>query len=606
MVETKARRRSPLDTSPPDFDITEFIPHEGQLEALKDDNKRKIITSANRWGKSYYGVAECLYAARGVHPWRPTRRPAKQVWICCPSYESFDKVQMPIFEQLCPKSWLRVDHHGNTAQFNKSDHYVDIKWDAKWGPGHCRIWVLTYEQNPKTWVGAAVNYAWMDEPPPRPHMMEIFARLRSARGSLLATFTPVDGIGWWHEAIWKPAKIGQNGWYFQQAALAERNPSTPTNEFEVGRILVPHFRVPYRGEDPETGERCTCPTPASWGSCIACRREVIEMARDFPDLTDREIRVFGEVKGKQGLIYPMYDEAVHLIPRFKIPVYWPLYGGIDPGFHGFHCTIGAISPDEELVVADELFSQRETTNVRFDKLVTKVRALRPKPEDWQNPKAAVVPFAVDTEDPQVVLELNTRALEVMARQEEAEEDIIIMLAFAPIEQGQKAVKAGILRKQQMLQPNPEKPTPSWVARKRPKEGEPDIYLFDDLYCEWQGPDQYYRRGRLDWEYGQYSWKEPVQNSTLKRDEPNKDQADGAHGMDSKRYLVMSRFGPSVEAKARARQEEGFRADEELTNDQRREKRKIQALLKRLDEEREEEQRFGGEWEEDDEYEDDYL
>ena len=596
-----------------EFDINSFKPFDGQSKITLSDNKRKIITSANRWGKSYVGMAEILWWARGHHPYRRDVKPAKQLWICVPSYETFERVHMPIFEQLCPPSWLRADIWGNPSPFNKSDHYVDIAWDERWGPGHCRVWVLTYEQRPKTWVGAAVNGCWMDEPPPRAHVHEVMARLRSVRGWLLLTFTPVEGIGWWFESLWKPAKSGKNGWFFLQAALAERDYDNPNpREYEVGRILVPHFRVPYHGVDPESGKPCTCPTPEEWGSCRACRNEVIEFARDFPDVTDREIRIFGEVKGKQGLIYKMFDEEVHVIPPFTLPLGYSIFAGIDPGYHGFHVTIGAIDGHDNLYIVKEIFSQGETTNVRFHRIVNAIRALRPSPRDWPDGRA-MISVAVDTEDPQVILELNERAIESLEVQHKLGEKLIVQLSFAAIDQGLKAVKGGLLRIQQMLSPDPKRQPPRLVQREiTPKDakgeviGEPRIYFFDDLYAEWQGADQYYRQSRILWEIMQYDWKQPSQNPVVKRDEPNKENADGAHAMDSWRYLVMSRFGPTREDKVRAKYEDDFRDDSELTSEQRREKRRVEKFLARIERERQLEDDWDDEtWDEYDEYGDEF-
>ena len=105
---------------------------------------------------------------------------------------------------------------------------------------------------------------------------------------------------------------------------------------------------------------------------------------------------------------------------------------------------------------------------------------------------------------------------------------------------------------------------------------------------------------------QYDWKQPSQNSVVKRDEPNKENADGAHAMDSWRYLVMSRFGPTREDKVRAKYEDDFRDDSELTSEQRREKRRVEKFLARIERERQLEDDWDDEtWDEYDEYGDEF-
>ena len=599
----------------PGLTIRQYTPHEGQERTHLSKNRKKIVTSANRWGKTLLGLAECLWWARGEHPYRSAearRKPAKQIWICVPSYETFDRVHLPIFEQLCPNSWYRPGSNQSPGGFNKSDNYVDILWaprddvkladeddeDEKASQGYCRIWVMTYEQNVKNWVGAALDGAWMDEPPSRQHMKELIARLVSKKGWLLTTFTPVDGVGWWYESIWKEAKAGKNGWFFEQAALAERDELNENpEEYEVGRVLVPQMRIPFRGMD-EDGNRCTCPSEKEHGSCPGCRHLVIEFAKGYPDITDREIRIFGEVKGKSGLIYKQFDEAVHLVEPFKLPRHFTLFGGIDPGYHGFAVVLMAATPKKQAFVVGEVYSQGELTNRRARRIADLVRSLRPKPSDWPDGEA-IVPIVVDTEDKQVVMELNARALEAAERDANNAEELIVYLSFSSIDQGLKAVKAGILRTQQMLAQDKERKRPIQVTRDTPDGGEPRIYVFNDLHSEWQGTERYYRQSRFLWEIGLYGWAEPPRTSEVRPDKPNDDTADGAHMMDAFRYAVMSRFGPTYEAQLQAKYEEDFRDDSELDVDERREKSRIQRFLMRLDQQRREED----EWEGSDEYQD---
>ena len=567
------------------------------------------MTSANRWGKSYVGMYEVLSCARGNHEFKDVPL-VEQLWICIPSMDAFERIHMSIFHKMCPRAWM-------AGEFNKSDNYVDIEWDPEHpdykakldahAPGFCRIWVLSYEQNPAVLVGAAVDGAWMDEPPPRPHVTELMARLASTNGWLMMTFTPVAGIGWWYNSLWRPAKAGRAGWFFLQAALAERNRTNPNpEEYEVGRILVDHWRVPYRERALDRNHNvitCTCPSREEWGTCFGCRKRVIDMASDYPDIEDREIRVFGEVRAKQGLVYKQFSELVHVVPRFTIPIDYEIVGGVDPGAHGFHCTIAAISPGEQLYIIDEMFSQRQTTLHRYRILEHKVRHIRPK-GDWPDGMAEVT-FLVDCEDAQIIIELNSVVEEHLREQYLRGEELIVQLSFAPIDQGLKARKAGFLRVQQRLQPkkarqtpripDPDNPGELIQVRPTPDDGEPMIYFFDDLYCEWQGDDRYYRESRILWEIMLYSWKAPPRSKIVRPDDGDEESAAGAHAMASFRYLVMSRYGGAPEVLDQQNIDEKYHGyvppefdkdDEHLGPDQRREKRRIQKFLGQLHREQE--------------------
>ena len=437
------------------------------------------------------------------------------------------------------------------------NNYFTIKWDYNLhGCGECEVHVLSYEQGYDEWVGSKVYGAWMDEPPPYMHYQELVARLGDAGGWLLQSFTPVDGIGWWYPAIWKPAKEQRPGfehWFHFQAALAERDPEN-VDEHEVGRVLVPHFRLPFHGEsvDPDGNPLvCTCPSIELHGSCRGCRDKTIRMASNYADVADREIRIFGVVRGRQGLVYKDYDERVHVVPHFPITPEYDIIGGVDPGSAGFHMTLGAISPDDRVYICEELYSQRQSTQDRFDLLVKRVQNLL-DPKYWRGRTVEIV-FFVDTADPEQVLDLNIEAAKYSERTPVVN-GIRIVFVFAALEQGLKARLAGFQRVGQMLQPRKHRHTPAVLTqdpndpndrmrnRPRPDEGEPLIYFFDNLYCEWQGVDRMYRESRIKWEIMLYSWMDPHRDTTTQRDDANEHSADGAHAMASLRYMIMSRYG----------------------------------------------------------------
>jgi hypothetical protein len=153
-----------------------------------------------------------------------------------------------------------------------------------------------------------------------------------------------------------------------------------------------------------------------------------------------------------------------------------------------------------------------------------------------------VVFFVDTEDPQVVLELNIQSA-AHAEAHREKDGSLIRLVFASLDQGLKARKAGFMRVQQCLAPRLARPKPPIVSRETSPVGEPLLYFFDDLYSEWQEEDGYHRGSRTLWEINHYSWKPPPKDKTVKPDDADENSAAGAHAMAALRYLVMARLGP---------------------------------------------------------------
>lgn len=480
--------------------------HAGQEIIIANKSRRKIVVAGNRWGKTAGMMRDVLWCARGEHPYRKVK-PHTQIWVGAPDYPSYLKFHKPTFDEWCPPAWIE-------GSFNNSEKWVDIKRVAG---GVCRIFFNSYDSERGKWQGAGVDGIWLDEECPEEIVNECLARIVTTRGWIVMTFTPVTGVGWWYDRFYEPALRGANNWFAFQAALASHDPLNE-KEFNVGESLVPHLS----------------------------REQIVEFAAEYPDPDERNIRVFGAVKSRTGLVYKGYAKASHVIPPFEVPERWDLWGGIDPGYHGFHVTLGAIAPDHPaLYVIDEFFSSAESTHARFNQIKDKVRAIRPL-KNTRSKEQVVVVFFVDTEDPQVVLELNIQAAqhaELESQKSDEEDKDPVVIVFASLDQGLKARKAGALRIQQCLACSPRNRRPPLVDRPSPPDGEPLLYFFDNLYTEWQGTDKYHRESRLLWEIARYSWKKPPRGKTVQPDDMDDESAAGAHGMSSFRYLVMARLGP---------------------------------------------------------------
>ena len=516
-----------------------------QLEYLADESRLRILCSANRLGKTHTAMSEALMIARGSYslqlgPGHRSAEPATEIWIGCKNLGSYKRFIEPAFEELCPDSWL-------VKPKLKSENYVDIWWNERHqgqgGKDCCRIWFVTYDMDVDSLVGAAVDHIWFDEEPPRAHVIEALARIASTDGSMLMTFTPILGIGWWYQGIWRPALAGRNAWSPHRGALAERD-ETNQEEFEVGRVLVPHFRKLYdrKTRTYRSNPACTC---EETGYCQACRQRTITFASSFPDIHDRLIRVFGYVRGRQGLIYKDYAEEVHKIDPFPLTREYEIWAALDPGFRGLSVIFGAIDPKGRVFIVDEIFSEEDSYAELFAKIAKKVRKLRPNKYHWLNMRAQLV-FYIDTAHPEAEKELNIQSQEYVQEQLADDEDFIVDCTFALLKMGLKAQLTGFRRVQTYLQPRKRNERPVVVKRASPDIGEPRLYFFNTLHAPWRGPDEYHECSRVLWEIDNYKWKPPPRESTLERDEPDKDSAQGAHAMDALRYFIMARLAGEKE------------------------------------------------------------
>jgi phage terminase large subunit-like protein len=473
-AEEKARlmRADPLNHG--------FTPHPGQLEVHSSKSKEVLLVAANRFGKSVTGMREALWRATGTHPYKKVR-PHEVIWCGFVDYGFYNKVTKRLFREWCPKDSLIAFHEAEKwAEIRRSDG------------GVCSIYFLSYEMGRESWQGGKVDFVWLDEELPEDIFREAYARVIDARGDLLLTQTPVSGLGWAYDEIYLPARAGVRKTHIVQGALAERDPD---REYEVGESLVPHLD----------------------------REQIVRFASIIRNPDERAIRIFGEFRGRSGGVY-QYKPEIHLVRGFKVPHHFEVWGGVDPGYHGFAAVLLAMDPLGKAAVVGEYFSQKEPHTVRIEALWKLCQETLPLEED------DFVVFYCDTANPQDIQELNIWANQSGTR-----------MVFTALGQGLKARTAGIQRVQEYLDPRPGRTPPPWVVREmeNPTESEPMLYLSSSLGSRWQEEEAGFDTSRLIWELQRYTWKRRRRGG--EPTDADEDSAGGAHMLAALRYAMMARL-----------------------------------------------------------------
>lgn len=459
-----------------------YPPHEGQLQVHRSTSNEVLLIAANRWGKTVCGLREVLWRATGTHPYKKTK-PHKVIWCGFLNFGFYNKTTKPAFDEWVPKEYL--------IQFHETEKWATFR---RRDGGVCTVYFLSYMEGRESWQGGTVDYIWLDEELPYDIYKEASARLISTRGQMLMTQTPVSGLGWAYDTLYLPAMAKARDTQIVQGALAEKDEGKP---LKVGKVLVPHL-------DYEA---------------------VLRFAKLIKDPDERDIRVFGEFKGRSGGVFKMFDPTIHVVPSFAIPPYFEKWGGVDPGYHGFAAVLTAMDPGGRIYVAGEYYSQQESHQQRLSELWAMAEHIyKPAGDEY-------IPMYCDTANPQDILELNIWAQKVGAR-----------LSFAQLNQGLKAKVAGIQRIQEYLTPDLARARPQQVLRPRPRDGEPMLYIFDTLQSAWQDEEEGYNTSRLVWELQRYLWQKTQQGNKFREDEPDKSSAGGAHMLDAFRYTIMARLG----------------------------------------------------------------
>jgi phage terminase large subunit-like protein len=457
-----------------------FPPHAGQLRVHESTKDEVLVIGANRSGKSTTGIREVLWRATMTHPYKKTR-PCDVIWCGFKDFGFYIRITKRLFEEWVPK--------GRLIQYHESEKWARVK---RSDGGVCTLYFLSYESGRMAWQGGAVDFMWLDEELPQEVYHEATARLIDRRGQLVLTQTPVSGLGWLYEEIYIPAITGMRpNTEVVQIPLAKRD---PTAELEVGEILVPHLT----------------------------REQVLRLARAAKTPEDRAIRVFGEFRGRSGGVYKEFDTDVHVVPSFKVPRYYEVWGGCDPGYHGFAACLFAIDPKGRIYVPFEYFSQQENHSARAKALWEGVQQHVQLDED------DYIVFYCDTANPQDIMELNSWSQQAGAR-----------MVFHSLDHGLKARDAGLQRVSEYLMPLKSRETPKEVTRPTPDKGEPMLYFFDTLEATWVEQDERVETSRLLWEIRRYTWRQPRRNDAHPKDADEK-SAGGAHMLAALRYGIMAR------------------------------------------------------------------
>lgn len=487
--QEKARRtfKRPLDYL--------YKPHDTQLRVHKLDPHILALFSANRFGKSLLGLAEIMWRCYGKHPYKRVPKPPLNCWIVVPDYGFFEET---IMKGLWPR-WGPRDRSVHlrrqpVLQFEFSNGSV-----AR---------VMSQEMDLSKFMGAAVDYVWIDEQCEQGKFEEIMVRLATTGGKCLYTATLVQGLGWEYEQLWLPGQVGHAGVVSMAGALCRRDPS---RDLEIGEPLLPPSHP------------------------MGNREAIMQLARTIPDPQMRDIRIFGEIKGRTGLILP-FDSDINEVNPFSIPLHWPVWLGLDPGFYGFSVSFQTAAPGDVTIVWDELHSQRGNTYDRAERIARKVDKLG---RHWDDG----VPCFVDCEDQQVIVELNLQFQNLRE-----ENPHIPLVSVASLEYKKKALKAGISRMQWALNPDPDLRYPEEIKEYRGLYGCPHLLLFNDLRSDFvDHRGQSHSMSRHKWEIQRWAWKKAPEGHAVK-DEPDDYQADGAHMLAAMRYGLMVRYGGLEPAK----------------------------------------------------------
>ena len=281
--------------------------HLKQMEFHKCTKRNRWVFGGNRSGKTECGAVEAIWWVRGIHPLRVNRKDVCG-WVVSPTYEVQREVsQSKILSYLRPE-WI-VDVTMQSGRKASPDggviDYITIK--NVFG-GVSRIGFKSADQGREKFQGASLDFVWFDEEPPQDVYQECLMRVMDRKGEIWGTMTPLKGRTWVYDEIYMNKR----------------------NNPEVWSITMEWADNPYL--DPEE----------------------IDLLTNAFDKESVEMRRYGRFGDAGGLVYPEFDESVHVVDPFPVPKEWYDNISIDPGLHNpLSCHFYAVDYDGNIYVIAE-------------------------------------------------------------------------------------------------------------------------------------------------------------------------------------------------------------------------------------------------------------
>lgn len=319
LVEEEQTRRKNLPIY--NYNAGEKV-HEKQLDFHKCQKKNRWVFGGNRSGKTECGAVECVWIARGIHPYRQNK-PDTEGWVVSLSSQvQRDVAQQKILNYI-DKSWIErivmIKGDRDSAEYGVVD-YIVIK--NVFG-GTSKIGFKNCEAGREKFAGASLDYVWFDEEPPYDVYQECRMRVMDRAGVIFGTMTPLKGLSWVYDEIY----LNVN------------------NSEEVWCVFM------------------------EWGDNPFLPKEEVRLMEDALDEDSLNSRKYGRFGAGQGLVYPEFDVNVNVVEPFEVPFEWQDKLSIDPGLNNpLSCHWYAVDYDGNVYVVAEHYESKRDVRYHAQKI----------------------------------------------------------------------------------------------------------------------------------------------------------------------------------------------------------------------------------------------
>ena len=260
--------------------------HRKQMAFHRCKKRNRWVFGGNRTGKTECGAAEAVFMARGIHPYRKNRKEVMGWVVSLSQQVQRDVAQKKILYYLRP-DWIEDIVMLSGRKDSPENGVIDlIKIKNVFG-GVSTIGFKSCDQGREKFQGSSLDFVWFDEEPPKDIYEECRMRVIDRRGDIFGTMTPLKGLTFLYDEIYLNKHNDPQIWY----------------EF------------------------------MEWSDNPYLSKREIKLLENSMDEGALQSRRYGKFAVGEGLVYPEFDERIHVIEPFDVPFEWQDNISIDPGLH---------------------------------------------------------------------------------------------------------------------------------------------------------------------------------------------------------------------------------------------------------------------------------
>ncbi|MBO5021898.1 MAG: terminase family protein [Clostridia bacterium] len=283
IVENEIERRKKNDNLSR-YNTGEKVHHK-QMQFHKCTKRNRWVFGGNRSGKTECGAVETVWLARGNHPYKENK--PVSCWVVSLSRQvQRDVAQAKILHYLRP-DWIERVVMASGRHDSAESGVIDFILVKNVFGGLSKIGFKSCDQGREKFQGSSLDFVWFDEEPPYDIYQECRMRVIDRCGEVFGTMTPLKGLTWVYNEIY----LNEN------------------NDDNVWHIEMEWADNPYLNEE-----------------------EISAMTASMSE-EELESRRYGKFMQCGGLVYNEFDENVHVIDPFEVPLDWQDTISIDPGLN---------------------------------------------------------------------------------------------------------------------------------------------------------------------------------------------------------------------------------------------------------------------------------